>query len=336
MSAKITRRQALAVGLGTLVAGRLAAAPVPKIGPNASWIGKTVLPKKYSIFADFADPQAGRVPFGGLRAGAYLIDASYTVKGEKDSQLEVLISDGNAVRVERDAMIPVADAVEFFSKALKENDKDTFALNSRGWAYYLLGKPEKAIEDFDKFLKLTPAGVATRSGVPDRWEGLVNRGLVLAEQGEFEKAIKDLNEVIEGRQSSIAYVNRGYCYELMGDYRKALADYDAVLESTPPHTLAANNKAWTLSTCPDEKVRDGAAAVKLAKSVCDATKNREGMYLDTLAAAYAEAGKFDDAMKTEEMALEDKSYSVKYGEDGEKRWQLYKEKKPFRTEPVKK
>ena len=60
------------------------------------------------------------------------------------------------------------------------------------------------------------------------------------------------------------------------------------------------------------------------------------MYLDTLAAAYAEAGKFDEAVKAQEKALEDKSYVRRYGEGGLKRLQLYKDKKPFRMEPVKK
>jgi hypothetical protein len=63
-------------------------------------------------------------------------------------------------------------------------------------------------------------------------------------------------------------------------------------------------------------------------------------YLDTLAAAFAEAGRFADAVKTQEKAqekaLEDKSYVIRFGHDGHKRLQLYKDNKPFRTEPVKK
>ena len=53
------------------------------------------------------------------------------------------------------------------------------------------------------------------------------------------------------------------------------------------------------------------------------------MFLDTLAAAYAENGKFADAVKAQEKALEDKSYVIRFGEDGQKRLRLYQAKKPF-------
>jgi tetratricopeptide (TPR) repeat protein len=160
----------------------------------------------------------------------------------------------------------------------------------------------------------------------------VNRGLVQAEQGEFEKALADLEEALQGWPGiGIARVNLGYTYELMGRYTEAAATY-----RNTSHFLGVNNHAWVLATCPDEKYRNGEQAVQLAKKACDATRDREGMYLDTLAAAYAENGKFEDAVKAQEKALTDKSYVIKYGEEGQKRLQLYKAKKPFRTEPVKK
>lgn len=70
--------------------------------------------------------------------------------------------------------------------------------------------------------------------------------------------------------------------------------------------------------------------------MCDMTKDREGMFLDTLAAAYAEAGKFEEAVKAQEKALTDKSFALRYGEDARKRLRLYENKKPYRSEPVKK
>jgi tetratricopeptide (TPR) repeat protein len=336
MTTKITRRRALAAGFGLAVAtARLDAAPVPKVDPNPSWVGKTVLPRKFATRALYPAPAHLEVPpspDGTPAMFARVLDgASYEVKAEKGTRVEVFEGD-LACWIEKADIVPLADAVEFFTAALKASEKDTFALTSRGWAYHLLSKPEKALADFDLFLKLTPPEPATPSGVPARWEGLVNRGLVLAEKGEFEKALTDLDEAVTNWPAvAIARVNRGYTRELMGDYAKAVADYSEVT-----HLLATNNLAWVRATCPDAKFRNGAEAVRLAQRVCEATANREGMYLDTLAAGFAEAGRFADAVKAQEKALEDKSYVIRFGPDGHKRLQLYKDKKPFRTEPVKK
>ncbi len=328
---RITRREALAAGVGAVVAGSVVAAPVPKTDPNPSWVGKTVMPKKYAARCKYViNPPTN--DGGPLEDWRLLHGASFDVKTEKGTRVEVTDSNGGLVWLEKADVLPLADVVEYFTKALKENGKDTFAVVSRGWAYHQLGKTAQALEDFDAFLKSTPADVAVAAGVPHRWEGLVNRGLVYAEQGEFEKALADLDDVVDDRPaSSLASINRGYTYELMGEYDKALWEY-----SSMGHALAINNTAWILATCPKEKFRDGAAAVKSMREVCVGMDNREGMFLDTLAAAYAEAGKFHDAVKTQEMALEDRSYVVRYGEDGQKRLQLYKDKKPFRTEPLKK
>lgn len=341
---RITRRQALAVGLGAVgaacagCAGPVAPAPVPK-GDNASWIGKTILPKQYAPFGAFTQqeeeaptpPKADRTPSEFIaRLGA----ASFEVKGEKGTRLEVLCDDlaGSGTGfgwVEKDAFVELSAAVEFFTAAIVENEKDTFAIVSRGWAYYLLNQPEKALADFDTFLKLVPATQPAAENTPARWEGLTNRGLVYAEQGEFKKALADLDSAHKDWHGFITTVNRGYTRELMGEYPEALQDYEAAARRS---LLAANNIAWLRATCPVEKFRDGKAAVELALKVCELTKNREGAYLDTLAAAYAEAGKFAESAKTQEKALEDKGYALKYGDDGRARLQLYKDKKPYRTE----
>jgi hypothetical protein len=329
----LTRREALAAGLGALAATGAGAAPVPKVDPNPSWVGKTVLPRRYATLGSFPAPPHLQVPPNpdGTPAefGRVLDGASYEVKAEKGTRVEVF--DGDlACSVEKADVVQLADAVEFFTKALKANEKDTLALTSRGWAYHLLGKPEKAVADLDLFLKLTPT--ATSAGVPQRWKGLVNRGLVLAEQGECDKALADLDEVLKNwPRVAVARVSRGYTHELMGEYAKALADYGA-----SKHVRALNGRAWVRATCPDAEFRNGHEAVRLAQKACEATANREGVYLDTLAAAYAEEGKFADAVNSQLKALEDKSYAIRDGDDGRKRLQLYRDKKPFRTEPVKK
>ena len=63
-----------------------------------------------------------------------------------------------------------------------------------------------------------------------------------------------------------------------------------------------NNLAWLLATCPDARVRDGAQAVQLAERACALTKYGVTPMVGTLAAAYAEAGRFDDAIAMAEKA----------------------------------
>ncbi len=336
MKTPVSRRAALAVGVST-AAGLLAgAAPVPKGGDNKSWVGKTVLPKRPDPVASVPpkdlelpaiDPNGNPVEFTRP-----LASASWEVKAEKGTRVEV-IEDGTAYWLEKDKLVPLTDAVEFYTKALKENEKDGYAYNFRGWAKYLLGKSDDAIKDFDEFLKLTaPDGALAR--VSHRSVGLSNRGLILAEMGEFDAALKDLDEAVKLGHLP-AQLNRGWAYELKGEYKKAASDYAALLDQVAQYPAALNNMAWLKATCPDAAFRDGKDAVKFAKQLCDKSGNREGAYLDTLAAAHAETGDFAAAVKSQELALEDRSFTIRHGEDAQKRLQLYKDKKPYRSEPLK-
>jgi tetratricopeptide (TPR) repeat protein len=152
---RITRREALAVGVASLVVTRAGAAPVPKADP--SWVGRTVLPKKYEAEGRFLPPADFPVPPNPdgtpSELRLRLTAASYDVKAEQGTRVEVLEGDGTFLWVEKAEVVLLGDAVEHFTKAIKANEKDTFAIVSRGWAYHLLGKPKEAIKDFDEFLK---------------------------------------------------------------------------------------------------------------------------------------------------------------------------------------
>jgi lipopolysaccharide biosynthesis regulator YciM len=63
-----------------------------------------------------------------------------------------------------------------------------------------------------------------------------------------------------------------------------------------------NNLAWALATSPDASKRDGKRAVQLAERACDLTQYQQPIMVGTLAAAYAEAGRFDDAVATAQKA----------------------------------
>jgi len=369
MNAKrLTRREALAAGAAAMVfagctnrptaeaereeqtpggddgaAGNIRRAPdvgepIADFDRNGAWIGMCVLPKAYHIVgypqtAPAPPPRPGEPP----QTWVSMYNPSFDVKGEDATRVEVIDYDGRLCWVDKALLNSLAGAIEQATKALANNSRDTFARASRGWAQYLLGKNDLAVADLNELLKLIPPGAQSDPVLASQWaDGLIARGLIHAELGEFARALADLDSAIQAEWSlGIAFTNRGYTFELKGEYAKALADYDQATQRPAVPVLAQNNKAWILATCPQSKFRDGAEAVKLMNAVCERTQNREGMYLDTLAAAYAEAGKFDDAVKAQEKALEDKYYAIRYGEGGRQRLQLYKDKKPFRTEPVK-
>lgn len=83
-----------------------------------------------------------------------------------------------------------------------------------------------------------------------------------------------------------------------------LATAQAGAEQQPDSLLAKNDLAWLLATCPEDEIRDGQAALKVAQSACRATDFKHPALLDTLAAAQAETNQFEQAIETLQAAIE--------------------------------
>ncbi len=100
-----------------------------------------------------------------------------------------------------------------------------------------------------------------------------------------------------------AQINLGIMYEegqgVAQDYAEALNWFEKGTEQGS--VVCANCLAWLLATCPDEEIRDGERAVVIAKDVV--AKDASAHNLDTLAAAYAAAGRFNEAVSTQEQAI---------------------------------
>jgi hypothetical protein len=98
----------------------------------------------------------------------------------------------------------------------------------------------------------------------------------------------------------------------------------------PPDAL--NNRAWSFATSEEAGLRNGTLAVQLAERACELTHYNESIYIGTLAAAYAEAGRFDDAISTAQKAcaLASESGQQELLKRNQELLELYRAHQPYR------
>ena len=89
-------------------------------------------------------------------------------------------------------------------------------------------------------------------------------------------------------------------------------------------------RALQFNTSGDDKLRDGKRAIEYATRACELTDWKMVVYLDTLAAAYAEAGQFDEAIRFEKKVLADPAFDARLNPEAKRRVELYLQKKPSR------
>jgi len=120
-------------------------------------------------------------------------------------------------------------------------------------------------------------------------------------------------------------------YAGMGDLTNQVAHLRIATALKPDAVETLNNLAWILASASNENIRNGTEAVELARRACDLTQRREPVLLGTLAAAYAAAGRFQEAVETAEQAR-DKAIAAGQNEIAEKNRQLlefYRAGKPY-------
>ena len=170
-------------------------------------------------------------------------------------------------------------------------------------------------------------------GCRDKSIDHIKRGNDHLNKGESDQAISEFTKAIEINPGfAKAYNNRGWAYYNKGEYDQAIPDYNKALEINPRLAEAYNGLAWLLATCPDGNNRDGRKAIDNATRACELSQWKNSSLLDTLAAAYAEVGEFEKAVKWQSEAIE------LAATDNDKhamqsRLKLYRAGKPYREEP---
>jgi spermidine synthase len=139
---------------------------------------------------------------------------------------------------------------------------------------------------------------------PDYLEAQSNLAKALAKQGRLREAIEIWEQLVQINPAELVlHSNLGTAYRRLGQFDKAIMHWNQVLRLAPNHVSVLNKLAWLLATCQDATYRDPARAVELAQRGCELTAYRQPKLLDTLAAAYARAGRFGQAVRTAERAL---------------------------------
>jgi tetratricopeptide (TPR) repeat protein len=155
----------------------------------------------------------------------------------------------------------------------------------------------------------------------------------LSKQGKVEEAMQHYLQALELRPDfGEAHYELGLMLLQQHKTAEALDHWRQALKSQPNSSELLNNLAWLLATSPDDKVRNGAEAVPLAERACGFFKTAPLSYLDTLAAAYAETDRFDDAVSTAQKAvtLAEQAGAKEKAEWLRQRLALYQTRHPYR------
>ena len=158
-----------------------------------------------------------------------------------------------------------------------------------------------------------------------------NLGAAYKNKGMLDEAISEFKQALTINPYYVwAHYNLGRTYADKGMLKKAISEYKKTLTIEPNYAKASNNLAWIYATSPKAIIRNGDEAVVLATRACELTDFKETEALDTLAAAYAEQGKFDKAVEYQHRAIELAPPQIE--KDLQKRLQLYKLGRAYRQD----
>jgi tetratricopeptide (TPR) repeat protein len=248
------------------------------------------------------------------------------------------------------------DAIPLAKKALEEAPDFVRARVLLAWALFRAGRAEPAMAEFQRALREDPRNaeghlhfglalrelgqkdqsircfeLATRYG-PGNVEAWKSLGLAELEGGSFSRALHAYRNAMRiSPEDASIHESIAVVLFRQGEIAAALPHLETACALDPRDAQTRMFLALQLASTHDASLRNGEKAVKYGTEACQLTKWRHPAALDALAAAYAESGRFEEAVETAKKAVtEAKKHRLPTAAQFEDRRKLYEQKKPFR------
>jgi len=219
----------------------------------------------------------------------------------------------------------IAEAIGQFQETIRLKPGFAEAHDNLGNALNVKGQITEAISQYREAIRLKP----------DYQDAYLNLTAILQRQGKADEAMAGLQKLLQANPSFAKARNTlATLLSQQGQTTSAIAQYREALRLDPEFIDAANNLAWLYATCPDPAYQDGSEAVRLAEQAVQLSgKEADASLLDTLAAALAEAGRFDEAVRTADRArqLASANHQFQLAEKIAERQNLYCQHQPYRS-----
>jgi protein O-mannosyl-transferase len=218
------------------------------------------------------------------------------------------------------------EAIEAYRKAIELKPDRAEFYNNLGNLLAAQGRTTEAVEQLQKAVEIEP----------DNAKIHYNLANLRFAQGQWNEAIEQYRQALKHMPGSVhAHYQLGVALQCQGQFAAAIAQFTEVLQLDPQHAAARNNLAWLLATCPQASLRNGPKAVELAQQAVQLSGGDQPEILDTLSAAYAEAGQFQEAIETvrQALSLAEAKNNRQLTEVLQMRLKLYKANVPFHEKP---
>jgi tetratricopeptide (TPR) repeat protein len=187
------------------------------------------------------------------------------------------------------------DSESLFTNALAVTSNNDVALNNLGIIFLDKGQLDEAISKLQAAIDLRPENAPAHD----------NLGKALLKKGQVADAMVHYRKFLELEPANVEARNTlGTALIQQGRVREAIDQWQEALATQPENGNAASNLAWVFATCPEDSIRDGTRAVELAERAFRISGGKIPMIYKVLAAAYAESGRFADAVETAQRGAE--------------------------------